>query len=309
MLKQERRPAMSTRLRASGLFAALVAVGVLMALVSALLVGDARSASQGSGLIAFTRDDGVYVVGVDGTGLQRLWQGKRMPTEVTWSPDGRKLAFSTRRAGIWVMNADGSNPVPVAGVRAGSLTWSADGRRIAFTSRDDIWLMNADGSNIRLLRRTPRLSEDNVDWKPTGGWVAFDGPGGYVRWVYVMRTNGRNLRNLTSSRPWGIWSRQPDWSPDGRRIVVASDPSNTNSDIWVTNAGGKQRVRLTKNRAQDSSPVWSPDGRRIAFLRGDWAKDRSWEIYVMNADGTGVTRLTHNRVAEGNPAWQPATLP
>jgi TolB protein len=300
------------------LLAALAAVGLSMALVSALLVGGARSANSAAELIAFTRDDGVYVVGIDGTGLHRLWQGKRTPTDVTWSPDGRRLAFGTRRAGIWVMNADGSHPVPVASVRAGSLTWSPDGRRIAFTSKGygdnpDIWLMNADGSNIRLLKRTPALSERNVDWKPTGGWVAFDGPGGYVRGVYVMRTNGRNVRDLTltASQAWGIWSVEPDWSPDGRRIVLTSCPSTTNCEIWVTNASGKQRVQLTrtKNRVHDFSPVWSPDGRRIAFLRGDLANDRSWEIYVMNADGSGVRKLTPDRVAEGSPAWQPATRP
>lgn len=172
---------MSTRLRASGLLAAPVAVGLLVAVVSALLVGDARSASQGSGLIAFTRDDGVYVVGVDGTGLHPLWQGKRTPMEVTWSPDGRKLAFGG--GGIWVMNA-WSNPVRVASVAVGSLTWSPDGRRIAFTrwyesDNPDIWVMDADGSNIRRLKRTPELSERNVDWRPTGGWLAFD-RGGYV---------------------------------------------------------------------------------------------------------------------------------
>ncbi len=303
---------MSTRLRASGLLAALVAVGLLMALVSALLVGDARSASQGSELIAFIGDDGVYVVGVDGTGLHPVWQGKRGPTRVTWSPDGRKLAFgilgrrsSTR--GIWVMNADGSNPVRVASVPAGSLTWSPDGRRIAFTSKGDIWLMNADGSNIRPLKRTPRLSEDDVDWKPTGGWVAF-ASGSWVRDVYVMRTNGRNLRNLPTER--GFWYlTDPDWSPDGRRIVLTSCASYTNCEIWVMNASGKQRVQLTKtkNLVHDLDPVWSPDGRRIAFLRGDLVE--SSEIYVMNADGTGVTRLTHNRIDERSPAWQPAALP
>lgn len=296
---------MSIRLRASGLLAALVAVGLALAL--ALLVGGARSVNSAAGLIAFTRDDGVYVVGVDGTGLHRLWQGKRTPTDVTWSPDGRKLAFGTRRAGVWVMNADGSDPVRVASVPARSLTWSPDGRRIAFTSRSDIWLMNADGSNIRPLKRTPRLSEDDVDWKPTGGWVAF-ASGSWVRDVYVMRTNGRNLRNLPTER--GFWYlTDPDWSPDGRRIVLTSCASYTNCEIWVTNASGKQRVQLTKTKSlvHDLDPVWSPDGRRIAFLRGDLAE--SWEIYVMSADGSGARKLTQNRVAESSPAWQPATLP
>lgn len=301
---------MSTRLRASGLLGALVGVGLLAAFVSALLVGDARSASHGSGLIAFTRDDGVYVVGVDGTGLHPLWQGTRV-TEVTWSPDGRKLAVGTaalsghpRSGGMWVMNADGSNPVRVARVDASSLSWSADGRRIAFTryfhADSDIWLMNADGSNVRRLKRTPELFERNVDWKPTGGWLAFNA-GGYVPLVYVMRTNGRNVRKLPPPPTLRGWpdSLDPDWSPDGRRIVFASIAGpGIDFEVWVMNASGKQWVRLTTNRVQESSPVWSPDGRRIAFVRG---KPFFGGIYVMNADGTGVRKLTKG----ASPAWQP----
>jgi TolB protein len=294
----------------------IAALGLLVALVSVLLVGDARSAREGSELIAFTRADGIYVIRPDGTGLHPLWQGKRTPTELTWSPDGRKLAFGasarwgTSGGGIWVMNADGSDPVRVASVPAESLTWSPDGRRIAFTAKGDIWLMNADGSNIRPLRRTPRLFERNVDWRPTGGWVAFDS-GGYVPFVYVMRTNGRNLRKLPppTLRGWPD-STDPDWSPDGRRIVFASVVGSSDSmQIWVMNASGKQWVQLTRNRVPSGSPAWSPDGRKIALLRGDWAKDRSWEIYVMQADGTGVTRLTNNRVRDGSPAWQPVAVP
>lgn len=279
----------------------LAAAGLLVSLVSALLVGEARSASEAAALIAFTRDHGVYVMGTDGTDVRLLWQGKKTPTEVTWSPDGRKLAFGTqalfgtRGASIWVMNADGSNPVRVASVPAGSLTWSPDGRRIAFTSKGDIWLMNADGSNIRPLKRTPRLGERHVDWKPTGGWVAFT-TGGYFSNIYVMRTNGRNLHNLTPERGW-LYSIDPDWSPDGRRIVFSGS-----MQIWVMNASGKQRVQLTKNRVFSGSPVWSPDGRRIAFVRnvGDMNI-----IYVMNADGTGLAELTEG----GSPAWQPVAAP
>ena len=303
-------PTAETRSHVSVVLVALMAL--VAGLISMVLVGGARSASQGPELIAFTREDGVYVVGVDRTGLHPLWQGKRTPTEVTWSPDGRRLAFGisarsgTRGGGIWVLNADGSNPVRVAGVPAGSLTWSPDGRRIAFTSKrygdnPDIWVMNADGSNIRLLKRTPRLWERNVDWKPTGGWVAFSSAG-YVSFVYVMRTSGRNLRNLTSERGW-LYSTDPDWSPDGRRIVFASDRSGS-MQIWVMNASGKQRVRLTRNRVPSGSPVWSPEGRRIAFVRTD-ARNEDSTIYVMNDDGTGVVKLTEG----ASPAWQPVAAP
>lgn len=286
---------------------ALVGLGV--ALLSALLVGGARSASEDAGLIAFTRDDAVYVMRPDGSDVRLLWRGRAGPTDLAWSPDGSKLAVSTWGRSIWVVSADGTDPVRVARVDASSLSWSADGRRIAFTryvaGDSDIWLMNADGSNMRRLKRTPELFERDVDWSPMRGRIAFIS-GGFVPVVYVMRTNGRNLRELLPPPTLRGWpdSTNPDWSPDGRRIVFASVVGSDSFEIWVMNASGKQWVQLTKNRVHDSSPVWSPDGRRIAFVRGHGAgPNGSWEIYVMNADGTGATRLTYNRVRDGSPAW------
>jgi Tol biopolymer transport system component len=69
-----------------------------------------------------------------------------------WSPDGQRLAFfgeltphGNANAGIWVVGADGSNPIQIAG--GANPYWSPDGAQIAFNSDGYIWLMNADGSN------------------------------------------------------------------------------------------------------------------------------------------------------------------
>src|SRR3972149_3972474 len=84
-------------------------VGLAGTLGPAVLVGGARSASEASGLIAFARLDGVYVMRADGSGARPLWRGSwapsAWPTDVAWSGDGRRLAFATSGA-IRVMNAD-----------------------------------------------------------------------------------------------------------------------------------------------------------------------------------------------------------
>lgn len=306
----------------------LAVVGLLVALASALLVGGARSATSASGLIAFTRYDGIYVMRADGTDVRPLRRGGEAASAVglAWSPDGTKIAFldpfvGDKTHGIWVMNADGSNLRPVAKVGQllqayGPPTWSPDGQRIAFTANDgkdrDIWIMQADGSNLRRLVRTPRLFEIEVEWSPAGGRVVVSSDG-YFPHVYVIGTNGSNLRRLS---PRGFEAVEPSWSPDGRRIAFTGLGRDLHLDdeIYVSDASGRSRVQLTSNNVMDHYPVWSPDGGRIAFLRGDgegcWfncpAETRaSSEIYVMNADGTEVTRLTHNRLGEGSPAWRP----
>src|SRR5262249_56484687 len=85
-----------------------------------------------------------------------------------WSPDGRKIAFTSNREGnpeIYVMNADGSDPVRLTfsnGASSNSAHWSPNGNRIVFSSNRDfypaipnpegpgseIYVMNADGTDL-----------------------------------------------------------------------------------------------------------------------------------------------------------------
>ena len=283
---------------------------VAAVLVSALLVGGARSANNASGLIAFSRGDGIYVMRPDGTGARAIRrQGVALgASRPAWSPDGSKLAFARGfepadpDRGIWVMSAAGGDVVHLLKGRATSPTWSADGQRIAFILYSDVWIMNANGSNRRRLTKTVE-SEDWVDWSPVADRIAFSTFDFYqpLRTVYVMDARGRNMRKLTT----GI---EPDWSPDGRRIAFAAQTDTGQFDISVIDANGRSRLRLTHGGG--SSPAWSPDGRRIAFVRGNaWLQDLT-EIHAVNSDGTGETQLTHNRVWDGYPAWQPvATNP
>jgi TolB protein len=208
--------------------------------------------------------------------------------------------------------------------QAHSPTWSPDGGRLAFSLRStdhstdkDIWVVNADGSEVRRLSRVPSLSAGHggsvdvvgsLDWSPDGGRIALTAAYGWDASIYVVNTNGTNLRRLAEAA-------DPHWSPDGRRIAFEQwppDPTkhslgDADSEIYVMAVDSGAMVRLTRNVVSDTGPVWSPDGRRIAFVHGNLGE--SQEIYVMNADGTGVTRLTHNQLADATPAWQPVVVP
>jgi len=91
------------------------------------------------------------------------------------------------------------------------------------------------------------------------------------------------------------------------KIAFASFPRGggqlSNGEIFVVNADGSGRRRLTSNPVDDDFPVWSPDGRKVAFVRGFLNRpDPSFDVYVMNADGSGERRLTRNAAW---PAWSP----
>ena len=259
----------------------------------------------------------VYVVGADGLGEQRLTRHPGVDANPAWSPDGRKIAF-TRRVGdyvppgkthIYVMNADGSGQRRLAqGYVHFSVAWSPDVQKMLFERpnprhpavganpkdfAEDLHVMNADGSGQRNLTRRP-VRDVHPAWSPDGRRISF----ARGRQAWVMNADGSGQRSLTPAAGWR--SDNPDWSPGGRKIAFEARASTSPHDgIFVSNADGSERRRLTKN---GGDPAWSPDGRKIAFLT---ERDRYSELYTMNADGSGQRNLTRSAGTDLRFAWSP----
>ena len=191
-------------------------------------------------------------------------------------------------------------------------SWSPDGKRIAFTSRRDgpfnieVYVMDADGSNLQNLTNNPR-DDRNPSWSPYGAHIVFsarrkghfENKFSITHEVYVMNVDGGNQRRLTENRN-NDWD--PVWSPDGKRIAFEADRKGNleKFDIYVMDADGGNLQKLTNHRAWDGSPSWSPDGERIVFHS---ERDGNYEIYVMDADGGNLQNLTNHRRGDFSPAW------
>lgn len=171
------------------------------------------------------------------------------------------------------------------------------GRELAFVGGNarNLWVGNADGTGT--LQLTNNQGNADPAWSPDGSSIAF------VRYreeqgrgIYVMNWISTVTVSLTTDITGEFG---PAWSPDGSRIAFARGDSD-NSSIYVMNADGTNRLRLTTGTTGegDADPAWSPDGSRIAFTRKN-------KIYVMNPDGSGMTQVSSDDAKDSEPAWSP----
>lgn len=128
----------------------------------------------------------IFVMNRDGSGITQLTFPGEIDDQPAWSPDGEKIVFRSFRTqldgDIWVMDADGSNPVnltpdPVPGVIDMSHpSWSPDGSRIAFASEEggtrDIWTMSTTGGDKRQLTNTQQADSEPT-WSGDGATIVF----------------------------------------------------------------------------------------------------------------------------------------
>lgn len=119
--------------------------------------------------------------------------------------------------------------------------------------------------------------------------------------IYSLELASGRVTQLSGGRDWT--EGDPRWSPDGSRIVFASNRAHYEGpspeqgtpdiDLWVMNADGSGRRRLTNDPANEQNPSWAPDGRSIVF----WSdRDSRGDLYRVWVDGGKVDRLTRHFV-------------
>jgi Tol biopolymer transport system component len=277
----------------------------------------------------------LFSVAPDGSNLTRLTNRKGVEGDSSWSPDGSKIAFvcakNPRRGPfeICAINADGSGFTRLTRHRGFSIgpAWSPDGSKIVYATDGGgkvvrLYVMNADGSGKQRLTRNRRGTDyTDPQWSPDGATIAFailQGFAGKTRRAFdssialIDAVDGGNLRRVTPRR--GLDELNPNWSPDGTKIAFEVNRlfDLRQSDIWLMNANGSGKQRLTKSKFYETNPVFSPDGTRIAFT-GDRDNrnlskrrlGRGFELYTMAADGGDLIRVTDDRRADLFPDWQP----
>jgi Tol biopolymer transport system component len=280
-----------------------------------------------NGAIAVTREGVIALIDpVTGETVKTLPVSSAEPGDLTWAPDGRRLAF-TAPGGVWVMDvSDGTSQQILTcgeGPDGCSLSWAPDGSRIAVAHGDTLELVDPDGSNRTTLfvqgHPVNYAGLSQPTWSPDGTRIAFNGWIGSGRGLYTINRDGTDPAPILGPVP-GIGAFDPAWSPDGStiayvgstdiRVCEKASPSSC-GDQWLLHV---MSVALDGSEPRDlheagtcyciggaPSLTWSPDGTSIAFV-GFRSDSFPGGLTVMNPDGTGLRQVTEDG---GGPAWQP----
>jgi len=240
-----------------------------------------------------------------------------------YSSDGARIYYillNPEGPSFWKMKSDATNKRKIFQLGSEYLVFwdfalSPDDSKCVYTRQDitddsySRWVINTDGSNNTELTNAG-CGEYGLDFSPDGEWVLFVSTTNHI---CKIRTDNTGLTELTTT-----YAYNPDWSPDGSKIVYVDfdglyviDPDGSNktkissagehplwspdsnwivygsNQIWVIDKTGTEKKQLMPSHISSYDYAWDPTSTRIVF-------SESQNIYTINRDGTGYDKITNN---------------
>jgi TolB protein len=282
---------------------------VLVSLAFFAVLGTAASAGWATapgknGEIVFRRylDVGrttgaIFAIRPDGTGVRQITHPRRRVVDQypDVSPDGKRVLFHRMV------------PCPPGGGKDGMdrtcdlvYTIGRDGKGLKQVVPCGFKATDASGQIV------PRacVGAHTPAWSPDGSMIAFSYSLVDSRWeaslklnraIWIVNADGTGARQVTELTPGSAWDDEPQWSPDGTRLVFTRvDLARRADAVFTVNIDGSDLHQVTPwalNAAGD--PEWSPDGKWVVFV--GHPRDGSGNVYKARPNGAQLTNLTRQR--------------
>lgn len=249
-------------------------------------------------------DEQIFVMNADGSGKKLLSTGLGRCTCSYFTPDERYVYFSSTH----LRNEGPQKPVDM--------------------SKGYVWMVNPDfelfrrdmasGQIERVLSRDGYIAETTIS--PDGSFMVFTGSFDGDLEIYRANLDGTDVRRLThefgyDGGPFVSWC--------GTKIVYRRDNLETEEarktysellkqnlvrpgdlDIWIMDADGSNKRRVTNLGGASFAPFLHPNGRQIVFSSSfHSANRREFDLFVVNVDGTGLRQITFTPEFDGFPMF------
>ncbi len=182
--------------------------------------------------------------------------------------------------------------------------WSFDGKRLAFTSHragnSDIWLIEGwlTDPPLEPINLTNHPAWDySPSWSPSGRSVAFVSERDGDPEIFIQNLEGETALQLTFNEEM---DRLPAWSPDSKYIAFAAVRQGV-EEIHLVRPDGTDEQLVTPQPLQGTSPAWSPDSQKLAFI--GWNDERQAGIYTVGPDLEHIDLLYQSESWIGSLGW------
>ncbi len=290
--------------------------------------------------------DEIHLVDLE-SGKDKVIQKRQMATDIVFSSDSKKLAFSRPDlykhydfiSDIFVYNIEKKKLSRMTkGERASNPSYSPDGKKVVFVKQDAgrSWLVLYDIASKKMadLKVNVAKSADadfsqfsQPEYSPDGKWMVFSSwrvmkketPTHYEtgRWdIYLgqLSKEGDELVKIYNVTNDDAIDSRPNWSHDGKNIIYASDRSGVNniykialSDVLKKKLNVK---KITNVLTGVYEPIFSPDDKElyVQYYNGDGFDIRKTDVAVIPAKSGSAKLPTDARVRIGHAGGNSGTF-